>query len=184
VFALPGLFSQFSAFTVFLGIAAVGFVFLLVSLIFGEMFDHFGDGHFDHDLGHGGPSFFSARILSVFVTAFGGFGAIGTHYGLGVLPSSGIGFLSGIFFASLIWAFASFLYSQQASSDVKSSDLAGQTARVVVSIPTGGVGQVRCQLGEELIDKVARSVDGGAIPENTVVRVDQVLGEIVIVCRK
>ena len=38
------LFSQFSAFAVFLAIAAIGFLFLLVSLIFGEVFEHFGDG--------------------------------------------------------------------------------------------------------------------------------------------
>ena len=93
------IFSQGSAFVVFLGITAVGFLFLLVSLIFGELFDHFGDGHFEHDFGHGGPSFFSARILSVFVTAFGGFGAVGTYYGLSTLASSGMGFLSGMFFA-------------------------------------------------------------------------------------
>ena len=83
------LFSQFSAFTVFLAIAAIGFLFLLVSLIFGEIFEHFGDGHFDHDLSHGGPSFFSVRILSVFVTAFGGFGAVGIHYGLSMLALVG-----------------------------------------------------------------------------------------------
>jgi membrane protein implicated in regulation of membrane protease activity len=184
VLTLAELFSQFSAFSVFLGIAAVGFVFLLISLIFGEMFEHFGDGHFDHDLGHGGPSFFSTRILSVFITAFGGFGAIGTHYGLSVLPSSGLGFGSGVFFASLIYAFAHFLYGQQASSDVKTSDMVGKAARVVVAIPAGGVGQVRCQLGEELFDKVARAADDAAIPENTVVRIEQILGEIVIVCRQ
>ena len=52
---LPAL----SAFSVFLAIAAVGFLFLLVSLVFGEIFDHF-DGGLDHDLSHGGPGFFSA----------------------------------------------------------------------------------------------------------------------------
>jgi membrane protein implicated in regulation of membrane protease activity len=178
------LFSQVSAFTVFLGIAAVGFVFLLVSLVFGEVFEHFGDGHFEHDLGHGGPSFFSVRILSVFITAFGGFGAIATHYGLNPLASSGIGFLSGIVFASTIYAFAKFLYGQQASTEVRETDLAGQTARVVVAIPKDGVGQVRLRVGEELLDKVARSKDGGAISENTAVTIDAVLGEIVVVRRQ
>ena len=41
--------------------------------------------------------------------------------------------------------------------------------------------QVRCQVGEELIDKIARAGDGSGIPENSVVRVEDVLGEIVIV---
>lgn len=174
-------FAQISAFTVFLSIAAVGFLILLTSFFFGEMFEHFGDGGWDHDLGHGGPSFFSMRVLSVFITAFGGFGAVGIHYGLSVLPSSGLGFLSGLICASLIYSFARFLFGQQASTEMRSSDLVGQTGRMVVAIPAGGVGQVRCQIGEELIDKTAKSQDGTAIAENATVRVEQVLGEIVIV---
>jgi len=180
---VPGWLTQFSAFGVFLGIAAIGFVFLLISLIFGEVFEHF-EGGFDHDLDHGGPSFLSTRILSVFITAFGGFGAIATNYGYGVLPSSGVGFASGLFFASLIYGFARFLYGQQASSDVLSSDIVGRTARVIVAIPAGGVGQVRCQIGEDLMDKIARASDDGAIPENTAVKVERVLGEIVVVSRQ
>jgi hypothetical protein len=178
------MFSQVSAFAVFLGIAALGFLLLVISLFFGELFEHFGDGHFEHDLGHGGPSFFSVRIMSVFVTAFGGFGAVATHYGLGILSASGVGFVSGMLFASIIYAFASFLFNQQASTDFKGSDLLGQTARVVVAIPSGGVGQVRCRIGEELVDKVARSKDGAAVPENASVKVDEVLGEMLIVQRQ
>jgi hypothetical protein len=168
-----------SQFTVYLAIAAVGFLLLLVSLVFGELFEH----GIEHDLSHGGPGFLSTRILSVFVTAFGGFGAVGTYYGFGILPSSLIGFGSGVFFAGLIYAFATFLYSQQASTDVRGSDLVGRAARVVIGIPAGSVGQVRCQVGEELIDKIARSNDGTPIPENAAVTIENVLGETVIVRR-
>jgi membrane protein implicated in regulation of membrane protease activity len=169
-----------SPFTVFLAIAAVGFLFLLVSLVFGEIFDFFGDG-LDHDLSHGGPGFFSSRIISVFVTAFGGFGAVATHYGLAPLPASGVGFASGLVFGGAIYLFASFLYKQQASSDVSAGDLVGQHARVVVTIPPGGVGQVRCRIGEELVDKIARTPAGQAVAENTSVEIVEVLGEVVIV---
>ncbi len=171
---------QLSQFSVFLALAAIGFLFLLVALFFGELFEHF-DFSADHDLSHGGPGFFSTRILSVFITAFGGFGAVGTYYGFGVLGSSGIGFLSGLFFAGLIWAFAGFLYSQQASSDVRIQEAVGHVARVVISIPAGGVGQVRCPLGEQMVDKIARSADGQPIPENTAVSVVEVLGDTVVV---
>ena len=119
--------------------------------------------------------------MSVFITAFGGFGAVGVHYGLSVLEASGVGFGSGAFFATLIFLFARFLYSQQATTRVVSSDLVGQTARVVVAIPANGVGQVRCQIGEEVFDKVARSRSGEAVPENTIVAVEETLGEVVIV---
>jgi len=133
---------------------------------------------------HGGPGFFSSRVVSVFVTAFGGFGAIGVHYGLSLLASSGLGMVSGIFFGSLIYLFARFLYQQQASTDVHSSDPVGQTARVIVAIPAEGLGQIRCQIGEELVDRIARSTDGQPIPENAVVRVEQILGETVVVRRQ
>lgn len=177
---MPGWFAQVSAFTIFLTIAAIGFLFLLFSLLFGDL-GH--DLHFDHGLEHGGVSFFSTRIISVFITAFGGFGAVATHYGLSTFAASGVGLVSGAFFASLIYAFARFLYGQQASSDIRAGDLLGQTARVVVAIPAGGVGQVRCHVGEQLVDKIARSDDGQAVSEHATVRVENILGETVVVRR-
>ena len=173
---------ELNAFTVFLALAGVGFLFLIVSLFFGGMLDHF-DTSFDANMDHGGPGFFSTRVISVFVTAFGAFGAIATHYGFRPLPASAVGAIGGVVLATPIFLFARFLYSQQASSDSRAVDLVGQIGRVVIGIPAGGVGQVRCRLGEELIDKIARTRQGDAIPENTSVRVEEVLGETVIVTR-
>jgi membrane protein implicated in regulation of membrane protease activity len=174
---------QLNAFTVFLAIAAVGFLFLMVSLFFGEIFEHF-DTALDHDLEHGGPGFFSTRVISVFITAFGGFGAIATNYGVGPLPASGIGALSGLVLATPIYFFARFLYGQQSTSESRSQDLVGQIGRVVVAIPAGGVGQVRCKIGEELVDKIARGREPAAIAENTSVVVEEVIGETVVVRRR
>ena len=173
-------FSPLSAFAVFLGISAIGFLFLIVSLVFGEIFEHLGM-EADHSFDHGGPSFLSVRGISVFMTAFGGIGAIGVKYGLGTLQASGAGFVGGTFFAYLIFVFAKFLYGQQATSTTASQDVVGQTARVIVAIPAGGVGQIRCRVGEELVDRIARSRSGAAIPENASVRVEEILGEVVIV---
>jgi membrane protein implicated in regulation of membrane protease activity len=177
---MPSWFGQVSAFAIFLTIAAIGFLFLLFSLLFGDLGHEL---HFDHGLEHGGVSFFSTRIISVFITAFGGFGAVATHYGLSTFAASGVGMVSGGFFASLIYAFARFLYGQQASTEVSHSDLVGQTARVVVAIPAGGVGQVRCQVGEQLIDKIARSDDGQSVSEHSSVRIESMLGETAVVRR-
>ncbi len=175
-----------TAFSIFLSIAGVGFLFLLISLLFGEIFDHFDfsvDHDFDHSLDHGGPGILSSRVLGVFVTAFGGFGAVATHYGLTAVPASGVGFGSGMVFGSAVYVFARFLWGQQATSETRNMDLAGQPARVIIAIPEGGVGQVRCHLGEQLIDKIARSRDGHALPEHTAVLIEEVLGETVIVAR-
>jgi membrane protein implicated in regulation of membrane protease activity len=170
------LIQTLGAFSVFLAVAAAGFLFLLISAIFGGIFEHF-DGLDDH----GGPGFFSTRVMAVFVTAFGGSGAVATFYGMTPLPASGVGFLTGMVFGGAIYMFAQFLFRQQASSDVRSHDLVGQPARVVVAIPAGGVGQIRCRVGEELVDKIARTRDGIPVGENMSVQIEEVLGETVIV---
>jgi hypothetical protein len=169
-----------SAFTVFLAIAAVGFLFLVVALVFGEVFDFFDH---DADVDVGGPGIFSTRVIAVFVTAFGGFGAIATKYGAEPVVASLIGLASGVVFGGAILAFARFLYGQQASSEVRSADLVGQSARVIIAIPANGVGQIRCRVGEELVDKIAQSRDGAAIAEHASVKVETVLGETVIVSK-
>ena len=174
--------SHISALGVFLGIASIGFVFLVVTLLFGEVFSHLG---FDHDLGHdfdhGGPGFFSAQGIAIFITSFGAVGAIATYLGFSVLPSSGFGFVSGLALATLVYFFASFLYGQQASSTTTAADLVGRTAQVSVGIPDNGVGQVRCLVGETMVDKIARSKNGNAIVLNSVVKIEEIVGESVIV---
>jgi membrane protein implicated in regulation of membrane protease activity len=169
---------QLSAFTVFLAVCAAGFLFLVVALVFGGLFDFFET---DHDFDTGGPGFFSSRVMAVFVTAFGGFGAVATYYGFGPVPASLVGFASGIVFGGAIYALARVLYNQQATTEVRAGDLVGAVGRVVIGIPPGGVGQIRVRLGEELMDKIARTRDGMAIAENTSVRIEEVLGETVIV---
>ena len=174
--------SNISALGVFLAIASVGFVFLVISLVFGEVFEHFDFAHdLGHDLGHGGPGFFSVQGIAVFITAFGAVGAIGTYLGYGVFPSSGFGFVSGIVLATLVYFFASFLYGQQASSTTTSAELVGRTAHVSVGIPDNGVGQVRCLVGETMVDKIARSRSGNAIAHNSLVKIEDIVGESVIV---
>jgi hypothetical protein len=169
-----------SAFSVFLAIAAVGFLFLVIALIFGEIFDFFDH---DHDVDIGGPGIFSTRVIAVFITAFGGFGAIATRSGAAPLAASLVGLASGMVFGGAILVFARFLYGQQASSEVRTTDLVGQNARVIIAIPPNGVGQVRCRVGEELVDKVAQSRDGAGIAEHASVRIETVLGETVIVTK-
>ena len=174
-----------SAFAIFLAIAAVGFLFLIVSLMFGEIFGHGDIGAHGGDV-HGdshGVGFLNLRVLSVFVTAFGGFGAIGVHLGYRTEISTAIGLVGGFVFGGIIYLFASFLYGQQASSGVGVGELVGRTGQISVAIPAGGLGQVRCALGESVVEKLARTVDGGAIPANTSVKIESIVGETVLVRR-
>ena len=167
-----------SPFTVFLAIAAVGCLFLIAALIFGEIFDFFDH---DPDIDLGGPGVLSSRVIAVFVTSFGAFGAIGINNGMSIGAASALGAGSGLVFGGAMAILGRFLYNQQASSEVRAEDLVGLNCRVIVTIPPNGVGQIRCRVGEELVDKIAQSKDGLAIPENATVQVETVLGETVIV---
>ena len=122
-----------------------------------------------------------AESAGVYRHQNGGVGAIGVYYGMSVLGASAAGFASGVFFGAIVFFFASFLYGQQASTRVQSGEMVGKSARVVVAIPAGGLGQVRLQLGEEMIDKVAKAKDGSAIAFNSVVKIEEEIGEIVLV---
>lgn len=161
--------SDISALSVFLAIGAIGLLFLICSLLFGEII---GELHLDLDADHDGPGFFSTRVISIFITAFGGVGAICINQGMGVMVSSAFGVASGLVMGGLIYLFARFLYSQQASSIIDTADMVGRMARVTVSIPAGGLGQVRCLIGESLVEKTARSKDGVAIAHDSQVLIE------------
>lgn len=175
------LFSSFSALTLFLALAALGLVFLVVSLLFGELFEHLGLDGGPEAGGVDGHPLVDSRVASVFVTTFGGFGAIGTQAGLGVLASSLLGLASGVVLGGLVSAFGRFLYRQQATSSVSSSQLVGRTAQVIVTIPPGGVGQVSCRIGEERVEKIARSREGVELRHGMIVRIDEFAGDSAIV---
>ena len=177
---MPEFLSNMSPLMVFLAIAAIGFVFLLVSLLVGDIFDSFG---FDTGLdgvaeGHG---LLDSRVLSVFITSFGGFGAIGIQMGLGIVASSLIGLASGVVLGGFVSLFGRFLYKQQSSSSVGSAELVGRTAQVIVAIAPGSLGQVSCRVGEERVEKLARSKDNQEIKAGTMVRVDEIAGDSLIV---
>jgi hypothetical protein len=45
------------------------------------------------------------------------------------------------------------------------------------------MGQVRCTLGDTIVEKVARATDNGEIPVNSLVRITTVIGDVVLVDR-
>jgi membrane protein implicated in regulation of membrane protease activity len=170
---------------IYAAIGAFGFLFLLIMLFVGEIFGGDHDMGGDHDVAHdgdaGGPSFFSARIMAAFLTAFGVGGAVGRFYGLGHPAASGVGVAAGVVMAGIVYQFAKILYSQQASSEVHMAGLVGRTAEVSVGIPKGGVGQVALTYGGERTEHIARSDDGEAVARGTEVTITALRGETVVV---
>lgn len=169
-----------SLLTIFLAIGGIGFLFLLLSMLIGDLFEMVGfdlDGSLDgHDFG-----LLDSRVVSVFLTAFGGFGAIGTIWGFGALISSGFGLMGGFIFGAVVFYFGKLLHSQQVTSSISNEDLIGRTAQVTVAIMPNQLGQVTFTIGEERIEKLARSADNTTITVGTNVRIDAFAGDSVLV---
>ena len=176
---MTDFFASISALTVFIAIAAFGLVFLVVSLLFGELLNDLGFG--GDGGGPDGHGFIDTRSVAVFLTAFGGFGAIAVRSGLGVVPSALLGLASGLVLGGAVALFGRFLYSQQSTSSVSGSQLVGRTAQVTVTIPAGGVGQVSCRIGEERVEKIARAREGEELKSGALVLIEEFTGDSVIV---
>lgn len=170
---------------IYAGIAAFGFLFLLIMLFAGDLFggDHEITAHdgVDHGGEFGGPSLFSARIMASFLTAFGVGGVVARYYDLSHPAASGVGIVAGAVMSSIVFQFAKILYSQQASSELQMSTLIGKSAEVSVAIAANGVGQVTLTMGGQRTEQVARSESGAAVPRGTEVRITALRGDSIIV---
>jgi len=173
---------------IYAAIAAFGFLVLLFMLLAGDFFG--GDHDVSHDgaIGHvegdaSGPSVFSVRIMSSFVTAFGVGGIVGRFYGLSHPAASGIGVLSGLGTATIVYQFARILYSQQASSELHMNSLIGRAAEVSIAIGDDSVGQVTLTVNGQRTEHLARSSDRRGIPRGAEVTITSLSGDSVIVTR-
>lgn len=174
-------FTNLTLLYLFVIIGGLGFIFLLISLAVGDIFEMFGgtpDIGVDAGVDFG---FLDSRVLAVFITAFGGFGAIGAQMGYGAVVSSLFGLLGGMLFAAIVSLFGRFLIGQQASSSFNDDALIGRTAQVTVTIKAGEMGQISTRIGDERVDKIARSKDGEEIKAGTTVTVAAIAGDSVLV---
>lgn len=181
----------------FLILGGIGFLFLIISLIIGDILEaldfDFGtdvdldgdvDIDFDTDLDSGGGSeigILDSRVISVFLTAFGFIGAFFLYSGFSGIISSVIGLGSGFVFGGLIFGFGYFLTTQESSSSVTERDLVGRTAKVIVGIKPNSIGQISCRIGEERIEKLARTRDGKEIKSGETVFIEELTGDSFIV---
>ena len=166
--------------TLFAIIGGVGFVFLLASLILGDIFEMFGG---ETDLGGEGTDFglFDSRVIAVFITAFGGFGTIAAWSGYGAVASSLAGLLGGLVFGGVVSAFGRFLVGQQASSTVTDDALIGKTAQVTGAIKPGSAGQITSRVGDERVERLARASADAEIAAGSLVTIKSIAGDSVIV---
>ena len=173
----------------FAAICFLGAGVLILSLILGEFFDVGHDLAAEHGLGegggvenvHGGPGVLSSRVISAFLTGFGGAGAIAAHYGKDAMVSSLCGLGAGVLMGGITLTVARFLYGQQATSGVQPSQLAGRTGQVTIGIPAGGTGQVRFEVNGSISDFPAQAAGGKEVPPGASVTVSRVVGGTMII---
>jgi hypothetical protein len=148
------------------------------------------DFHFDHassfDHGSVGVSPLSPITIASFTSSFGGLGLVSTQ--LLRLPDS-ISLVFAIGGATLITAGMFFLYGKvliagQGSSEVRMADISGTIAEVIIPVPENGLGQVAFVARGTRTTRSARSADGQAIPRGTIVTIQTVAGNTVIVRRQ
>ena len=155
---------------IFISIFAVGFVILLISMIFGHDGDFDADADtdsFDH-----GPSIFSVKLIALIMVGFGagGFGLRATtDAGMFAASMTGVAgsLIVGLFGYLILRAF----YRSQASSTIEDGDIVGSSGNLLDGIVGDGRGQVACVLRGREITFLARSKDGGSIKRGTPVRI-------------
>lgn len=125
--------------TVFLVIGIVGTALVVLSLVFGEVFE----GAFDSLDIDAGSGIFSAPVIGAFLAA-GGFG------GVLVMSSTNLGLVAGLFgggAAGLVMGTLALLMTRSlmrmpTDAPVRLGDVIGKAATVVTRIPEGGLGEV------------------------------------------
>ena len=155
---------------IFLLVGAIGFIFLMVSVLIGDLFE-FLDVDLDLD-GGDGFSWFDTRAIAMFMTAFGLIGALTTYLEFGFYASIGSAVLSGLVLGSMVLALGYFLLTQQSNSSITRRELVGRTAKVLVAIRPGEIGQITIKVGEERLDKIARSNSEEVINEGETVFIE------------
>jgi membrane protein implicated in regulation of membrane protease activity len=160
----------------YLAVAGLGLVLLLLSIIFGELFDFL-----DVDVGDGEGGPISGTVIAAGMAAFGSAGALATYYGWGVLLSAGTAIAAAIAFGALsAWVLAT-LYHQTGGTDSSLGVLQGRLGQVTTSIPASGPGEVMVTGVDTTVHRIARSAGGQAIRVGSIVRIVDVIGSTLVV---
>jgi len=164
----------------FVAIFGIGFVILLIGMVFGHDGDADAGGDFDHDA-HG-PSIFSVRMVALVLVGFGAAGfAVRASSGASMFASS-MGGIGGALFMGVIGYFViRAFYTSQASSTVLDRDVIGCQGNLLDAIPQNGRGQVACVVRGREITFMARSTDGRAVGRGAPVRIVAKTGGVVTV---
>lgn len=162
--------------TVYIVCFGAGFLFAIISFIFGEIFHAF---HIDGD----GPGAFSGSVLATFLAAFG-FGGYATLHIFHLSPIASIvgGAITGLIGGACAYKILKFFYvSGEGSSDFSLADAIGTEGHTTVAIPAGGKGEVAFTAKEARQTSAAVSADGKEIARNRTVKIVRTSGDVLVV---
>lgn len=169
----------------FLFLALAGFAVL----VFGWFFGH--DHDIGHDIGHdadhgvdqeGVISVLSTRVIATFIMGFGAAGFVSSvRYNLSNLASSGIGVLSGLILAALMYLLLWIFSKQQGSSSYSMSSLINAEGTVSTGIDRNMRGEVCINAHKCYSSYIASSKDGNPISKGEFVKVVSVSGNELVV---
>ena len=134
----------------------VGAGFVIISLIFGEMFDFDGAGFI----------FLKPKVLALTLTVMGGVGLIlgGRMNSYLVFPISLAG---GMFAGFLLYRFIFLpLYRLQHTSTHDKQSLIGTFAKVALAIPQGGFGKIKYTVSGSIVTSPAKTEDDSGIAKD------------------
>jgi hypothetical protein len=165
----------------FLGCFFFGAFFTLISAVLGGLGDvthgahggHLGDaGHTGHtgelthhgEVGHWLASFFSVSAAVAFLTWFGAVGYVLMKYvALGLLLALPLAVVAGVGGGGVIVSFLRWVRRGDRPMRAEDYTLQGTVARVSVSIPANGVGEIVFSLAGTRRNEAARALQGQAI---------------------
>jgi len=141
----------------YLSLFLIGAGFVVISLIFGEVFDFDGAGIF----------FLKPKVLALIITVMGGIGLILTPR-IGVWLAFPFSLAGGLFAGFLVYRFVlvPIMRMSHTSTHDKQS-LIGSLAKVTLAIPQGGYGKIKYTVNGSIVTSPAKTEDGSGIAKDT-----------------
>jgi membrane protein implicated in regulation of membrane protease activity len=164
--------------TFYFGVFIIGFALCALSFVFGAAGHWFGDGFLGHGgAGHGhahaadgdGLPLLNFGTVTAFMTWFGGVGFLLSAYSSVVAAlTAGIAMLAGVGGAGAVVLFMKeVLLRDQIPMESADYHMPGMLARVTVTIPRGGSGEIVYTQGGSRKTAAARGADGEEIGKGT-----------------
>jgi membrane protein implicated in regulation of membrane protease activity len=170
---------------IFAAIMFAGVLYLLISIIAGELLGgdgdmDVGDMHVNIDIDvdggldtDGDGKGAGCTAIAGFLAGFGSMGLLGSLAGWNLFLSVIIALVWGYVLMRGVVLVLRFVYRQQSTAVITSSDLIGSVARITVNTPAGQTGEALLE-GEQLIKYPVRTLDGSALQKGDYVEVFEV----------